>query len=157
MGVMPMRESEAVSLGDGADELACPIHAMVQEAIDVSRSLGPDNDLITHIGVKMGMVPTIKPPPPVEDSHVSNSLWTPTETESNSVSSPCPVCGILPTLPMPKVILYSNPPSSKASPMDGTTTGSGKFRCCAHPNTPSRRHNTQADGSHGQTTTVSGR
>ena len=28
-GVMPVHESEAVSLGDGADELACPIHAMV--------------------------------------------------------------------------------------------------------------------------------
>ena len=48
-----MCESEAASLGDGADELACPIHVMVQEAIDVSRSLGPDNDHITHIGVKI--------------------------------------------------------------------------------------------------------
>ena len=51
MGVMPVHESEAASLGDGADELACPIHAMVQEAINVSQSLGPDNNLITHIGV----------------------------------------------------------------------------------------------------------
>ena len=49
---MPVRESEAASLGDGADELACPIHTMVQEAIDVSWSLGPNN-LVTHIGVKI--------------------------------------------------------------------------------------------------------
>ena len=48
-----MRESKAASLGDGADELACPIHVMVQEAIDVSRSLGPNNDLVTHLGVKI--------------------------------------------------------------------------------------------------------
>ena len=52
-GVTPVRESEAASLGDGADELACPIHMMVQEAINVSRSLGPDNDLVTCIGVKI--------------------------------------------------------------------------------------------------------
>ena len=26
---------------------------MVQEAINVSRSLGPNNDLVTHIGVKI--------------------------------------------------------------------------------------------------------
>ena len=50
---MPVCKSEAVSLGDGADELACPIHVMVQEAINMSWSLGPDNDLITHIGVKV--------------------------------------------------------------------------------------------------------
>ena len=36
MGIMPVCESEAVSLRDRADELACPIHMMVQEAIDVS-------------------------------------------------------------------------------------------------------------------------
>ena len=53
MGVTPMCESKAVSLGDRVDELACPIHMMVQEAINVSRSLGPDNDLITHIGVNI--------------------------------------------------------------------------------------------------------
>ena len=52
-GVTPVRESEAASLGDGADKLACPIHVMVQEAIDVSWILGPDNNLITHIGVKI--------------------------------------------------------------------------------------------------------
>ena len=62
------------------------------------------------------MVPTIKPPPPVEDSHVSDSLWTLTETETDSVSSPCPVRGIQPTLPMPKVILYSNRPPVKSLP-----------------------------------------
>ena len=48
-----MHKSEAASLRDRADELACLIHVMVQEAIDVSRSLGPDNDLITCIGVKI--------------------------------------------------------------------------------------------------------
>ena len=53
MGITPMRESEAASLRDVADELACPIHAMVQEAINVSWSLGPDNDLVTCIGVKI--------------------------------------------------------------------------------------------------------
>ena len=54
-GVTPMHESEAASLGDRgrADKPACPIHAMVQEAIDISRSLGPDNDLVTHLGVKI--------------------------------------------------------------------------------------------------------
>ena len=50
---MSVCESEAASLRDGADELACPIHMMVQEAIDVSRSLGPNNDLVTRIGVKI--------------------------------------------------------------------------------------------------------
>ena len=53
MGITPIRESEVASLGDGADKLACPIHAMVQEAINVSWSLGPNNDLITRIGVKI--------------------------------------------------------------------------------------------------------
>ena len=48
-----MRKSEAASLGDGADKLACPIHVMVQEAIEVSWSLGPDNDLITRLGMKI--------------------------------------------------------------------------------------------------------
>ena len=48
-----MRESKAASLGDGADELACPIHVMVQEAINISWSLGPDNDLVTHLGVNI--------------------------------------------------------------------------------------------------------
>ena len=62
------------------------------------------------------MVPTIKPPPQVEDSHVSNSLWTPTETETDSASSPCPVCRIQPTLPVLKVILYSKPPPAKPLP-----------------------------------------
>ena len=52
MDVMSVCESEAASLGDGADKLACPIHMMVQEAINVSWSLGPDNDLVTRIGVK---------------------------------------------------------------------------------------------------------
>ena len=66
------------------------------------------------------MVPTIKPPPQVEDSHVSDSLWTPTETETDSASSPCPVRGIQPTLPMPKVILYSKPPPVKPPPMTPT-------------------------------------
>ena len=47
-----MCKSEAASLGDEADKLACPIHVMVQEAINVSQSLGPDNNLVTHIGVK---------------------------------------------------------------------------------------------------------
>jgi len=45
--------SEAASLGDGADKLACPIHAMVCEAIEVSRSMGPDNDIATRLGVKI--------------------------------------------------------------------------------------------------------
>ena len=53
MGVTPVRKSEAASLGDGADELACPIHMMVQEAINVSWSLGPNNDLVTRIGEKI--------------------------------------------------------------------------------------------------------
>ena len=53
-----MHESKAASLRDGADKLACPIHAMVQEAIDVSWSLGPDNVLVTHLGVK---IPDPKP------------------------------------------------------------------------------------------------
>ena len=50
---MPMRKSKAASLRDGADELACPIHVMVQEAIDISWSLGPDNNLVTCIGVNI--------------------------------------------------------------------------------------------------------
>ena len=53
MGVTPMPGSEAASLGDGADELACPIHAMVREAIEVSQSMGPDNDIATRLGVKI--------------------------------------------------------------------------------------------------------
>ena len=48
-----MRKSEAASLRDRADELACPIHVMVQEAININQSLGPDNDLITCLGVKI--------------------------------------------------------------------------------------------------------
>ena len=53
MGITSVHESKAASLRDGADELACLIHTMVQEAISVSRSLGPDNDLVTCIGVKI--------------------------------------------------------------------------------------------------------
>ena len=64
----------------------------------------------------MWMVPTIKPPPPVEDSHASDSSWTLTKTESDSVPSPCPVHGIWPTLHVPKVILYSKPPPVKLLP-----------------------------------------
>ena len=53
MGVTPMHKSKAASLGDGADKLAYLIHVMVQEAIKVSWSLGPNNDLVTHLGVKI--------------------------------------------------------------------------------------------------------
>ena len=47
MGVTPVPGSEAASLREGADELACPIHAMVRKAIEVSWSMGPDNDIAT--------------------------------------------------------------------------------------------------------------
>ena len=42
VGAMPTQSSEAASLGDGADSIICPIHAMGREVIDVSQSLGPD-------------------------------------------------------------------------------------------------------------------
>ena len=53
MGITTMCESEAASLRDKANKQACPIHTMVQEAINISQSLGPNNDLITCIGVKI--------------------------------------------------------------------------------------------------------
>ena len=61
MGVTPVRKSEAASLGDGEDELACLIHVIVQEAIEVSWSLGPDNDLITCLGMKIPVKIWISP------------------------------------------------------------------------------------------------
>ena len=58
----------------------------------------------------------VKPPPPVEDSNISNGFSTLTETESDSGSSPYSTCGIRPTLPMPKVVISSKPPLAKPPP-----------------------------------------
>jgi hypothetical protein len=58
----------------------------------------------------------VKPPPPVEDSNVSDGLSTLTETESDSGSPPYPVHGIRSTLPVPKVVISSKLPPAKPPP-----------------------------------------